>query len=826
MSDIKNKEGLNKTIMDALLKEIRYGIRSLLKHPGFSLIAIVTLALGIGANTAIFSLVNAVLLRPLPFADPDRLVMVWEDAAFAGFPRNTPSAADYADVKNQNHVFTDVAAVDFRSFNLTGDGQPEKVEARGVTANFFPLLGVKPLAGRWFAADEDKPGANNVVILSNGLWQQRYGGESNIVGRQLLLNGEKYTVAGVMPANFQFLDNTVGLWVPIAFTPEQLASRGRHYLTVVARMKPDVTFAQADAEVRTIHQRIAHDNPEDAGRLAGYAMPLRDQVAGEVRRPLYVLLAAVGFVLLIACANIANLLLSRVAGRRREMALRAAIGASRTTIIRQLLIESLLLAGLGAGTGLLLAISSFAFLQKLIPDGLIGASTLRLDLPVLGFTVLVTLLTAVIFGVAPAFQAARVDLNDALKQGGRSGLNASGNRLRGVMVVIEVSLALVLLVGAGLLIQSLTRLRGQYAALQPQSVLTMRTVLSRGKYSQQAQRNAFYKQVLDRVRSLPGVVSAGYTTSVPMAWKGGTNGFSIEGRSVEQATAGGLAYDANHRQVSAEYLKAMGIQIVQGRSFTEADNDQSVPVAIINQAMARTYWPGENAIGKRFKLGDPDDKEVPWVMIAGIASDVRNMSIDEPVKPEMYFPYQQGIEPFYAPRDLVIRTSVDPLTVVGAAINQIHQVDPEQPVSNVRTMQQVLGEETSWRAVGMTLLTIFAGLALLLAMLGIYGVLAYFVTQHTQEIGVRMALGAQRRNILSLVLKRGMSLVVIGIVIGLAAAFGLTRLMAGLVFGVNVGDPMTYGIVALMLLLVATIACLIPAQRATRVDPLKALTYE
>src|SRR5256714_1113378 len=608
--------------MEALIKDIRYGFRSLWKRPGFSAIAIITLALGIGANTAIFSLVNAVLLRPLPFADPDRLVMIWEDAAFAGFPRNTPSAADYVDVKKQNHVFTDVAAMDFRTFNLTGDGQPEKVEARGVTANFFPLLGVKPIAGRWFVAEEDKPGAADVVILSNALWQQRYGGESNIVGRQLLLNGEKYTVAGVMPPTFQFLDSKVGMWVPIAFTPEQLASRGRHYLTVVARMKPGVSFAQADTEVRTIHQRIAHDNPESAGRLAGYAMPLRDEVAGDVRRPLYVLLGAVGFVLLIACANIANLLLSRVAGRRREMALRAAIGASSWTIVRQLLIESLLLSIFGAVSGLFLAILSFTFLQRLIPVGLVGATALRLDLPVLGFTLLVTVLTAIVFGLAPAFQAARVDLNEALKQGGRSGLNASGNRLRGAMVVVEVSLAVVLLVGAGLLIQSLMKLRDQYAALRPESVLTVRTVLSRSKYSEDAQRFGFYRQVLDRIRTLPGVVSSGYTTSVPLAWKGGTNGFSIEGRSVEQATAGGLAYDANHRQVSAEHLKAMGVQIVQGRSVTEADNEQSVPVAIINQAMARTYWPGENAIGKRFKLGDPDDKEVPWVTIVGIAGDV------------------------------------------------------------------------------------------------------------------------------------------------------------------------------------------------------------
>ena len=808
--------------MEALIKDLRYGLRTLWNRPGFSAIAIITLALGIGANTAIFSLVNAVLLRPLPFAEAERLVMIWEDAAFAGFPRNTPSPANYADVKNQNQVFTDVAALDFRTFNLTGDGEPQKVETRGVTANFFPLLGVHPAAGRWFAADEDKPGANAVVILSNALWQQRYGGQSDVVGKQLLLNGQPYTVVGVMPPSFQFLDSKVGMWVPMAFTPEQLASRGRHYLTVVARLKPTVSIEQANADVRTITERIARDNPETAARLLGFALPIREQVSGEVRRPLYVLLAAVGFVLLIACANIANLLLSRVAGRRREMALRAAIGASRASIIRQLLIESLLLSAFGAISGLLIAWLSFAFLQKLIPAGLIGASALRLDLPVLGFTAMVTLFTAVVFGLAPAFQAARIDLNDALKQGGRSGSQASGNRLRGAMVVVEVALALVLLVGAGLLIQSLMKLRGQFASLRPESVLTMRTVLSRTKYPEQSQRNAFYKQVLDRVRALPGVLSAGYTTGVPFSWKGGTNGFEIEGRSVEQATAGGLAYDANHRQVSADYLKTIGIQIVHGRSFTETDNEQALPVTIINETMARSYWPGQSPIGKRFRLGD----DVPWVTIVGVASDVRNMGVDEPVKPEMYFPYQQSVEPFYTPQDLVIRTSIDPLSMVGAATNQVRQVDPDQPVSNVRTMQQVVGEETVWQDLGMKLLTIFAGLAILLAMIGVYGVLAYFVTQHTQEIGVRLALGAQRVNILSLVLKRGMSLVIAGVAIGLVAAFGLTRLMSGIVFGVSVGDPLTYGLVALVLLAVAALACFVPARRATKVDPLVALRYE
>ena len=814
--------------METLIKDLKYGIRSFLKRPGFAAIAIITLALGIGANTAIFSVVNAVLLRPLPFLNPDQLVMVWEDASFAGFPRNTPAPANYVDVKNQNQVFEDMAAMDSRSFNLTGDGEPQKVDAFGVTANFFPLLGVQPALGRWIAVEEDRPDANKVVMLSYGIWQQRYGGERSVLNRDLLLNGEKHTVVGVMPPGFQFLDSKVGLWVPIAFTSETLAARNRHYLRLVARMKPGVTVDQANAEVKTIHERIARDYPDSAGRLGGFVVPLRDELAGEVRRPLLMLLVAVGFVLLIACANIANLLLSRAASRRREMAVRTALGASRFRILRQLLVESLLLAGVGAVCGLLLAVWSFAFLQRLIPDGMAVSTKLELDLPVLGFTLLITLLTAIVFGLAPAFQASKIDLNEALKQGGgRAALNAGSNRLRSVMVVAEVALALVLLVGAGLLIQTFLKLRNQYSGLRPESVLTLRTVLSRSKYAEHSQRIAFYRDVLERVKGLPGVVSAGYATTVPLAIKGGTNGFSIEGRSVEQESAGGIAYDANHRQVSVDYLKTMGIPVQEGRAFTEGDNEQSVPVAIINQTMARQFWPGENPIGKRFKLGDPSDPEVPWISIIGIAGDVRQMGVEEPVKAEMYFPHSQAAYAgFYAPRDLAIRTSIDPLSVVAGVRKEIHEVDPDQPISDVRTMSDVLGEETASRELGMTLLTIFAGVALLLSTLGIYGVLAYFVVQHTQEIGVRMALGAQRSDILRLILKKGMTLTLLGVGIGLAAAFALTRLMASLLYGVSTTDPLTYAGLAALLTAVAFVACYLPARRATKVSPMVALVYE
>jgi len=813
--------------METLLKDIRYGVRSLLKRPGFTAVAVITLALGIGANTAIFSVVNAVLLRALPFPNADRLVMVWEDASFAGFPRNTPAPANYADWKTQNQVFEEMAALDERSFNLTGDGEPEKIEAFGVTANLFPLLGIKPALGRVFLSEEDKPEVNKVVIINHSLWQQRYGSERSIIGRELLLNGEKYTVVGVMPAGFQFLDSHVGLWVPIAFTSEKLTQRSAHYLNVVARMKPGVALDQANADIRTIQQRITRDHPDEAGRISAFVMPLRDQLAGDVRRPLLVLLVAVGFVLLIACANIANLLLSRAASRRREMAVRSALGASRVRIVRQLLIESLLLSSVGSVCGLLLATWSFAFLQRLIPDGLAISTKLNLDAQVLGFTVLVTLLTALIFGLAPAFQASKIDLNEALKQGGgRTGLNVGGNRLRSAMVVAEVALALVLLVGAGLLIQTFLKLRDQYSGLRPEGVLTLRTVLPLSKYPEQVQRSNFYKQVLERVKFLPGVISAGYSTTVPLAWKGGTNGFFPEGRTIEQAYAGGLSFDANHRKVSVDYLKTMGIPVLRGRSFNDSDNEQAIHVAIVNETMARQYWPGEDAIGKRFKLGGPDD-DIPWITIVGVAGDVRQMGIDEPVKAEMYFPYQQKSDQAWnAPRDLAIRTSVDPLSLVSAVRNEIHQVDPNQPISDVRTMDQVLGEETAARRLGMTLLTIFAALALLLATLGIYGVLAYFVVQHTQEIGVRMALGAQRGDILRLVVMKGMRLALLGVVIGLGVAFAMTRLMSSLVYGVGTGDPVTYATIALLLTGVALLACYLPARRATRVDPMVALIYE
>jgi putative ABC transport system permease protein len=808
--------------METLLKDIRYGIRGLLKRPGFTVIALITLALGIGANTAIFSVVNAVLLRPLPFQKPEELVIVWEDAAFAGFPHNTPAPANYVDWKTQNQSFVDMAASNENSFNLTGDGEPERVSAYSVNANFFPLLGVQPLLGRSFLAEEDRPGANKVVVLSYSLWQSRYGGDRNILNREILLNGEKHSVVGVMPASFQFFAKDVRLWVPIAFDQEELANRGGHYLTVVARLKPGVTVAQAQADMNAIMHRIATDNPGETmeGKLGAVVLPVRDEFVGNARGSLMVLLVAVAFVLLIACANVAGLLLARAVARRKEIALRMALGAGRGRVVRQLLTESLLLAVAAGVLGSLLAYASFTFLQGLVPEQMELATSLKLDVRILIFTIAVSIITGIIFGLVPALQSANFDLNDALKQS--SGRVTSTGRLRNSMIVFEVALSIVLLVGAGLLIQTLFQLFRQYSILEPEKVLTMRTILPREKYKEAPRRDNYYQQVLQRVENLPGVVSAGYTTSIPLAWKGGTSGFYPEGL---KSPIPGMAYDSNHRQVTANYLKAMNIALRQGRYFDSRDNAQSLPVAIINETMAREYWPGENALGRRFKLGGPDE-EGPWREIVGVVADVRQMGIDEPVKAEMYLPYQQTNTIWFIPRDLVIRTNGDTSSLVGAVRQIIREVDPDQPVSNVATMAEVLGTEAAQRRMGMIMLAGFAALALLLASLGIYGVLAYFVTQHTNEIGVRQALGATPRNILFLVLRKGMGLTLVGVGIGLAASFALTRLMSSLLFGVTAGDPLTFATVPLVLIGVALLACYIPARRATKVDPLVALRYE
>jgi putative ABC transport system permease protein len=807
--------------MDNFWQDLRYGMRMLLKHKSVTAIAVLSLALGIGANTAIFSLVDAVLLRPLPFHEPDRLVMVWEEASRIGFPRNTPAPANYADWKAQNQSFEDLAALRYGSYNLTDENEPEKVEAQAVTANFFPLLGVVPVRGRSFAPEEDQPEGNKVVLLSYSLWQRRFGGDPELIGKELLLDGQQHTVIGVMPSGFQFLAKETDMWLPMAFTARDLANRGGHYLTVVGRLKPGVTLAQGQDDIAAITHHINETNPTPGFELGSVVISLREQLAGNVRPMLLVLLGAVGLVLLIACANIANLLLARGAARYREIAVRTALGAGRHRIVRQLLTESMLLAVAGGVAGLFIAWLSFSFLKQIIPSSMALNANVQIDAKVFGFMLLLSLFTGIIFGLTPALQAARIDLNVVLKQGGgRTGTGAGHRRLRGALVVTEIALALVLLVGAGLLIQTFLRLRALDIGVNPENVLTLRTSLPRSKYSELPKRVAFYEQVLERVRALPGVVAAGYTSAVPLTWKGGTNGFTVEGADPQPGQ------DANTRQVSAGYMETMNINLRQGRFFDDHDDAQSQPVTIINETMARQYWPGESALGKRFKVGSIDD-QVPWITIVGIVGDIKEMGLEAPPKAEMFFPYQQLPRVLWnMPRDLTVRTTGDPLSLVAAVRQAVWSVDPAQPVSNVRTMEDILSGEVTQRRITMTLLAAFAGLALLLASLGIYGVLSYAVAQRTQEIGIRMALGANRLEVLRLVMGDGLRLAGAGVAIGLGVSLALTQLMTRLLFGVTASDPRTLAGVTLLLLTVALVACYVPARRAARVDPMVALRNE
>jgi putative ABC transport system permease protein len=815
--------------MKSLLQDFRYGLRVLARRPWFTCLAVLTLALGIGANTAVFSLVSAVFVRPLKYREAERLVTVWEDAAAAGLSRDVVAPANYADWRAQNRVFEDVAAARQLTFDLTGGrGEPEKLLGYGVGANFFHVLGVEPAHGRAFLAEEDGPGAARVVVLGHGLWRRRFGADPSVVGRDVRLDGETYTVVGVMPAGFQFEAAGVDLWTPLALTPEQLADRAGHYLSVVARLKEGVTVAQADADLKAITARIGEAYPEDAAGVSAEVVPVRESLAGGSRASLLMLLAAVAMVLLIACANVAGVLLSRAAARRREMAVRAALGASRWRIVRQLLAESVLLGGAGGALGLLLAMWAFAFLGQLVPAGMREMAEPRLDLSVLFFTLAVSLLAGVAFGLAPALQASKTDLGESLKQAAGRGSAGAGKSLRGAFVVSQVALSLVLLVGAGLLFQTLQRMRGQYTELRPGSVLTARTQLAENRYREPARRAAFYDGVLERVRSLPGVVAAGYTTAVPLTRKGGANGLSLEGRD----NGPGATWNANHRQVSPDFFRAMGIALREGRDFDARDDEGAPAVAAVNETMARSFWPGESALGKRFKVGAADSKE-PWLTIVGVVSDVRQMGADAPVKAEMYVTYRQAAAlwnsapySFFTPRDLVVRASVPPESLAPGLREAVRGVDPQQPVASVRTMDEVLGRETAQRRVGVILLGAFAGLALLLSALGIYGVLAFFVVQHTPEIGVRVALGARPSDVLRLVVGRGMRLALLGVGLGLVGALALTSLMRGLLFGVSAADPLTYIVLALVLTAVALLACLVPARRATKVDPMVALRYE
>jgi putative ABC transport system permease protein len=802
--------------MESLIADVRYGLRLLLRAPAFTFITILTLALGIGANTAIFSTVDAVLLRTLPYGDPDRLVMIWEDASFAGFAKNTPAPANYVDWKARNQVFTDMAATRGAVTNLTADGPPEMVLGRRVTWNFFSVLEVAPIRGRTFTQDEDRTDAP-VVVISYGLWQRRYGGDPAIVGKTITMDGSGRTVLGVMPRDFVFRNREIDYWVPSQMTPAILADRGSHYLNVVARMKTGVTVARAREDMSGIAKRLAVEYPGSNGRLAAIVVvPIAEELVGNTRLQLLVLMAAAGCVLLIACANLASLLLSRAVGRRGELGIRAALGAARGRLIRQLVVEAMLLSLAGGAIGLLIAPAGIAIVARLVPIGLSTFSGSILDARLLAFTLLVSLATGVAFSIVPAAHAARASLTDALQQASRSSVGVRSRFTRDGLVVLQVAAALVLLVAAGLMLRTLANLRAIEIGFRSDHLLTMRTTLPIKKYATGQARFAFYERVLERVRALPGVERAAYGFTLPFQQQGNTISYEIEGRTKAPGEPG----DVLLRAGTSDYLGTLGVHLVEGRLPDGRDGPDALPIVIVNETLARRYWPNESALGHRLQIAG---RSARWYTIAGVVRDVRERGYEPAQKPGIYLSYAQAPDTWAIPEFLVARTAGDPLALATAVRQAIAAVDPEQPISAVRTLDEIVAMDVADRRQQATLLGAFAALALLLASVGLYGVLSYAVTQRSREIGLRIALGATRRDVVRLIVARGVALTVTGLAAGSAAAWTATRAMGNLLYGVAPTDPLTFGGVVAVLAGVGLSACLIPALRATRLSPLEVL---
>jgi putative ABC transport system permease protein len=805
------------------MKQLRYGIRSLLRRPASTVVALITLALGIGVNTAIFSAVDSVLLRPLPLKDSERLVSIWEHTLRVGVRQNEVAPANFFDLRNQNQVFEDIGAYGPDDINMTGDGEPEHLEGQLVTANVFSILGVEPALGRTFLANEDQPGQDHVVVLSDALWQRRFDRDPSIVNRTITLNGELFTIVGVMPRGFFFPEREIELWTPWAMEPEQKSGRGDHYLRLVARLKPDTTLERANADLEGIAQRLSSEYPRTNEGLGFIAHSLRQDYAGNLRSPMLILFAAVALVLLIACVNVANLLLAQATSRRKEIAIRIALGARRWTIVRQLLIESLLLAGAGGLLGLLGAFWGVQGLTKLLPESLSKLQDVNIDARVFLFTLGVSVLTALVSGGVPALLAARTKPGATLSDVARdAGGGTSGRHVRRVLVVSEVALAVVLLVGAGLLIRSFQRLRQVNTGFTPANVLTMRMVLPMPKYANPEARRAFYDEALRRVKALPGVESAGMITFLPLSFNGMNFSFSVEGR----VAPGDMNLPfALYRVVSPDYFRTMGIPLQRGRFFDAHDTADSQPVILISRRLAEQYWPGEDPTGKRLKIG-PVDSANPWLTVVGVVGDVRQAGLYGEERMDLYAPYTQERRSFVSPRDLVVRTTADAASMAGAVRQAVWAVDKDQPISNVRTMDQVFAAAISKERFQTLLLGLFAALALLLSCIGLYGVISYSVAQRTHEIGVRVALGAQSGDVLKLVIRQGMMLTFVGLVVGIGTGLVVTRVLTDMVYGVTTTDPLTFGVAPLLLLLVAFLACYLPARRATKVDPLVALRYE
>jgi putative ABC transport system permease protein len=800
---------------DEMFQDLRYGARMLLKSPGFTAAAVLSLALGIGANTAIFSVVNAVLIRPLPYDRPEQIMKLWTTQPEKGTLRLPFSAPNFVDLKEQNRVFADMAVYRGWPFTLTGAGQPLGVFGLRVSAGFFPVLGVKPLLGRGFLYEEDSPGEDGVVIISYGLWQGHFAADPNIIGRKLTINDVSRTVIGVMPPDFRFESQETALWVPMAFTPADLNRRLGDTL-VIARLRPGVTREQAQAEMNALAAQLAARYPDNNKGNGISVTELRDVLVGDVRWALLVLLGAVGFVLLIACANVANLQLTRALGRRKELAVRNALGATRLRLIRQLLTEGAILSLLGGGLGLLLSSAGLRLLTGLTTDRMPRVEEAGIDGMVLGFTFILSILTGLLFGLIPALQASK-PVNDALKEGGAAGISLRRQRLRSAFVIAEVALSIVLLAGAGLMIKSFLRLQRVDPGFNPERLLTLETFLPPSRYPKGQQQAAFYEQVNQRLAAVPGVQSVGANIGIPFTSARIGISFNIEGRA---AASPGQQLAASYRAISPGYFQTMGVPLLKGRDFTDRDHGEAPGVVIINQSFARSFFPHEDPIGKRIDIGDGYNR---MREIVGVVGDTKANSLREPAPAEMYVVYLQ--RPWQWIR-YAVRTNVEPESLASSIRAAVWSVDKDISINNLKTMEQLIAETTAEPRFYLILLSIFAAVALLLSAVGVYGVMSYAVAQRRHEIGIRMALGARTADIFKLVVGQGMSLALVGVAFGLAGAFALTRTLTTLLFTVSPTDWVIFSIIALMIICVALFASLIPARRAVRVDPVDALRQE
>jgi len=805
--------------MNTFLHDLRYGLRLLGRTPGFTAVAVLALALGIGANTAIFSVVNAVLLRPLPYQDPDRLTMIFGTDLRHHITEDVISYPAYLDWKAQASSFEQMEAWGGWSFNLAGE-RPEHIWGLRVTPGLFSMFGVAPAMGRGFLPEEQQAGRNHVIVLSHALWKRRFSGDPGILGRQINLTAdtdtESYTVVGVMPAGFEYTGPLDEAWVPLVPDP----NRGHGFMRAVGKLKPGVSLARAQAEMNTISAALEKAYPREQKGYGANVVPLHRQMVGDIRSSLLVLLGAVAFVLLIACANVASLLLARATARQREMAIRFSLGAGRLRLIRQFLTESVLLAILGGTAGLLLATWGIAGLVGLLARTDIpvyGLEQIRIDPAVLGFTLLVSVVTGMVFGIAPALEASRGDVNEALKEGGRT-TTAGGSRarLRKLLVISEVAISLVLLIGAGLLMKSFVLLERVPPGFRPEKLLTMNVQLPRSRYPEPRMQAAFLDQALARIAALPAVRSAGSVNALPMSGSQDALSFEIQNDAATLAEP----RHAGDRSVNADYFRTMGMRIIKGRAFTGRDNAAAPKVAIVNESMAKRFWPNQDPIGKRIST---DYQPPVWREIVGVVEDVRHSGYDSDPAPEMYFPYSQHSQ---SSIDLVVRTETDPLSLANAVERAIWAVDKDQPVTRIKTMERMMADSVAPRRLTVVLIGIFASLALVLATAGIYGVISYTVSQRTHEIGVRMAMGARSVDVLKLVVGQGLRLVAIGVAAGLAGSFVLTRVLARFLFGVTPTDPLTFAAVSVLLVTVALLASYIPARRAAQVDPVNALRYE